>query len=531
MSVTYGLATFTADHRVYSLAQSGASSQIFWRHASLITPDAHAAAFGLAASYAFWRWLRKPEWLPAGVAGVVLGFAELSKTTLILLYPTWIITWLIYRWSDRAALRARNWLREGAMIAILIGVSLYVLNFGYGFDGSFRLLGKYHFVSDLFTSSVKNSGTEIEAPPVNRFAGTSSGKVPVPLPVDYVLGIDIQQREFERHVQPSYLRGEWRNGGWWYFYFYACLIKVPLGLWMLALCLAIARTIRIKSSGIESDSNALDGNRRTDPTTHNRLKRKSNRDELALLLPAVAIFTVVSLKSGINDHMRYALPAFPYGYVFVGQIARLLSPSTSGLQRKFVQSSIQNTLEPDARSRVCSSAGAPKGRLNYVATFVVGFLWTWFVTSSLWIYPHSLCYFNETIGGPLHGAGHLLGSNLDWGQDDLYLQVAFPENSRTQEYDLIHINSEGALAELASVGKIPCIRRFTYSTLLKRHNCASSPDEKNATSAGEQSDTHVVRPHRRPPSTSKYPKKKATTPYPGNSMLKNGDLIEEKHRD
>jgi hypothetical protein len=45
----------------------------------------------------------------------------------------------------------------------------------------------------------------------------------------------------------------------------------------------------------------------------------------------------------------------------------------------------------------------------------------WFITSSLWIYPHSLSYFNESIGGPLNGPKHLLGSNVDWGQDLRYV--------------------------------------------------------------------------------------------------------------
>lgn len=46
----------------------------------------------------------------------------------------------------------------------------------------------------------------------------------------------------------------------------------------------------------------------------------------------------------------------------------------------------------------------------------------WFVASSLWIYPHSLSYFNESIGGPLNGPEYLLGSNVDWGQDLRYLR-------------------------------------------------------------------------------------------------------------
>jgi hypothetical protein len=54
-----------------------------------------------------------------------------------------------------------------------------------------------------------------------------------------------------------------------------------------------------------------------------------------------------------------------------------------------------------------------------ISFFVAGFF-CWFLASSLWIYPHSLSYFNETVGGPLNGSKHLLGSSVDWGQDLFY---------------------------------------------------------------------------------------------------------------
>lgn len=57
---------------------------------------------------------------------------------------------------------------------------------------------------------------------------------------------------------------------------------------------------------------------------------------------------------------------------------------------------------------------------KFSAPFIVCCV-TWFVVSSLCIYPHSLSYFNELIGGPVHGPRHLLGSNVDWGQDLYYL--------------------------------------------------------------------------------------------------------------
>lgn len=52
---------------------------------------------------------------------------------------------------------------------------------------------------------------------------------------------------------------------------------------------------------------------------------------------------------------------------------------------------------------------------------LVAFSSCWILGSSLWFYPHSLSYFNELVGGPANGPRHLLGSNVDWGQDLRYL--------------------------------------------------------------------------------------------------------------
>lgn len=46
----------------------------------------------------------------------------------------------------------------------------------------------------------------------------------------------------------------------------------------------------------------------------------------------------------------------------------------------------------------------------------------WAVASSLVTYPHSLAYFNELAGGPSNGHQHLIGANLDWGQDNFLVQ-------------------------------------------------------------------------------------------------------------
>lgn len=46
----------------------------------------------------------------------------------------------------------------------------------------------------------------------------------------------------------------------------------------------------------------------------------------------------------------------------------------------------------------------------------------WSVASSLLAYPHSLGYFNEIAGRGDGEHRHLLNSNIEWGQDLLYLK-------------------------------------------------------------------------------------------------------------
>lgn len=61
----------------------------------------------------------------------------------------------------------------------------------------------------------------------------------------------------------------------------------------------------------------------------------------------------------------------------------------------------------------------------------------WFLASSLWIYPHSLSYFNESIGGPLNGPKHLLGSNVDWGQDLLYASARATQMPKVESVKIV----------------------------------------------------------------------------------------------
>ena len=196
----------------------------------------------------------------------------------------------------------------------------------------------------------------------NRFQGTLLHSFPVPLPANYLLGIDAQKIDHETHNRPSYLHGIHRPRGWWYYYVYAALVKVPVGIWLLGGVVITSRW------------------------WHRDQRWIKWRDELVLLAPTSLVLLVVSSQTRFTDHFRYVLPVFPFLFIWVGQAANV------------------------------AVAGHRYVRVT------VAFLASWLVASCLFVFPHTLSCFNEFAGGPGHGAAHLLGSNLDWGQDLLYLK-------------------------------------------------------------------------------------------------------------
>ncbi|MBF6596556.1 MAG: glycosyltransferase family 39 protein, partial [Thermaceae bacterium] len=335
-------------------------------NAQMITPDTGAAALGAAAGYTFWRWLRRPCWTRALLAGITLGLAELTKSTWIILFMLWPLLWLVWRWSKRRSPIPPRWRAEAMQLGFVLLFGLYMLNLGYGFEGSLEPLGAYQFASKTLRGSRSN----------NRFAGSWLGELPVPLPRQYLLGIDQQKVDFEQTFR-SYLGGEWRQGGWWYYYLYGLAVKAPLGVWVLFF-LVLELTLIAPRYSV--------------PWRH----------EVALLAPAVLVLALVSSQTGFNHHLRYVLPLFPFVFIWI------------------------------------SKAAQPKAWRGWaVPTLVLGgVLWT--VGSSLSIYPHSLSYFNELAGGPANGHAHLVDSNIDWGQDLLYLKRWLDEHPEARPFGLAY---------------------------------------------------------------------------------------------
>jgi hypothetical protein len=59
---------------------------------------------------------------------------------------------------------------------------------------------------------------------------------------------------------------------------------------------------------------------------------------------------------------------------------------------------------------------------------------------SLWVYPHSLSYFNELVGGPNRGVDHLIDWNLDASQDLFYLKQWYDKHPEARPFHLAYFS-------------------------------------------------------------------------------------------
>jgi hypothetical protein len=101
-----------------------------------------------------------------------------------------------------------------------------------------------------------------------------------------------RQAHHQRAGGPSYLFGERRMTGWWYYYFVCLAFKVPIGVWMLAL--ARAWLSRHSAGGI--------GDR-------------------LILVTIAAFLAIVSIGSSRNYGIRYLLPVAPLAIVWISGLA------------------------------------------------------------------------------------------------------------------------------------------------------------------------------------------------------------------
>jgi hypothetical protein len=323
---------------------------------AILTPDVPSAAMGALSLYTFTRWLRTPGWTGSIVAGISLGLAELTKSTWIILPVVYglVVFSQLLRHCMSSVTHCTS--RKVSPLMQLLGLFLVgwlVFVAGYGFDDVGKPLGSFGFRSKTLSGQPADSNDATG----NRFHGTWLEYLPVPLPKQFLVGLDYQKQDSTARKQPAYIAGLLRDNGVWYYYLFALSVKCTIG-GMILFGMSIAkRFVAIQ-----------------------RLKPA----EWVMVVTAAMILALLSSHTGLNKHSRYLLPILPIAIVWCSQCSVLF---TSRLGR-----------------------GAVVGAMSCAAL------------SSLSVFPHSMSYFNEGIGGASRGRLYLSNSNIDWNQDLYFLR-------------------------------------------------------------------------------------------------------------
>lgn len=159
----------------------------------------------------------------------------------------------------------------------------------------------------------------------------------------------------------GFLNGQWRVGGWWYFFPLAMGMKFPPAVLLLG--------------GLAGFAGWRLRRQKTEGATPSRLYAAAPFVTLA------AVYMGVAMTQEINIGLRHVLPVFPPIYVLVG------------------------------------AAGWCWSSLPRWGRGVVLALFGWMAVEVIAICPDYLAYFSPVVGGPSQGYRHLVDSSLDWGMD------------------------------------------------------------------------------------------------------------------
>jgi hypothetical protein len=193
--------------------------------AGLVTTDAYSVLFLLLPFYCMWKMLSEKSFTYFIFFCIAIAVAQLTKPSLFHLYILAPLTLLIYRFVYRPPVRYPHLFKY---LAIFIFIQWLVINLGYYFDGSDKMLGDYHFVSRLFLSIQ-------HILPANLL---------IPLPEQFLKELDLSNyydqlgggNYYESSFGKITILGQSSIGGsFWYYYIISFLFKTPI-TYLILLC-------------------------------------------------------------------------------------------------------------------------------------------------------------------------------------------------------------------------------------------------------------------------------------------------------
>ncbi len=179
-------------------------------------------------------------------------------------------------------------------------------------------------------------------------------------------------------IRSSFLLGDYRVTGWWYFFPLAMLFKTPLATLaaaMMVLCAALLWKFagRFVNPGSPSPGPSREGTGE---------RRAIDRWAFACLMVSSGLYALSALTANLNLGLRHVLPLYPFIFVASGVVLAVIFE-----------------------------------RWGWAGQLIVIVIGIGLLVETISAYPNYIAFFNAPSGGSRGGIKLLGDSNLDWGQD------------------------------------------------------------------------------------------------------------------
>jgi 4-amino-4-deoxy-L-arabinose transferase-like glycosyltransferase len=303
------------------------------------------------------RWFTKKVGIKrALVLGLVIGLSLASKFSNAITLPMAVLLFVILLFAKKI-----NFKQFVGYLSVSVIVSLIVLWLSY-FLVMQKQFADYKNQPYLMNHTFLNGKTIS-----NRYAQM------ILMPVDSYLGGFAFVREHSDKGHMSFLDGEAKIEGWWYYFPKAVYYKTFIPT-MILFVLSLFAMIKIRA--------------------------KNYLEEIYIFLLPITYFAI-SLTSHLDIGIRHVMIIYPFAYLSIGRLAKL---------------------------------SFSKRWLNILAKTIILGLIIWAIALSIYSYPNDISYFNELAGGSKNGYKHLADSNVDWNQDIKRLKDYMDKNRYNYAY-------------------------------------------------------------------------------------------------
>jgi 4-amino-4-deoxy-L-arabinose transferase-like glycosyltransferase len=347
-------------------------------HAALATLDVAAAGTVLLALYALQCWLSSARWRDAVFFGLASGVAIGSKFSavpfLLLGFGVLGLAHSILQWRTSRDAPGRPDRNRWLGFAILLCATLVPLALAYGIRSPSAASFSHRYQWAIVFLQHEHG--------LSHDAGVMLEHLWLP---QWVQGffegiIAIKAHNDSGHL--SFLLGQLRSTGWWYFYLVALAAKTPIPLLVTG---PIGMVVLARAGW-----------------------RTQDEWRLAPLLLFLTVLVFASTFSHINIGIRHVLVLYPF--MALGG-AHLVALAWRALRRATVRPLPGDVPSGDVTAAPVTAAAGPLAIVGSGA--LVAFV-SWQVLTLWTANPDYLPYFNEAIA---HPEQVLVDSDLDWGQD------------------------------------------------------------------------------------------------------------------